>query len=251
LLAAASLHFRETDAVALHYRHVSNSVCRQIMQGESMSEIALNRARGFVCSTLDPVTGGKHCSIGGGPYDYIVTSTLASQAPPAVGRALGFSLASASSSALKHVPKYPSDSISYVSVGDGSVNNAHFLSALNLAKYAQHRRFKCPVVFGVSDNGKCISLRGYDWVDKFVAQSGVKYFVADVTNVLDVFSKSNEAITHSRRFKVPTLVLYKNLPRRFGHAATDRQAAYMPAEEIAREADNNPLLGIVPAHSIR
>ena len=48
--------------------------------------------------------------------------------------------------------------VSYVSVGDGSVNNAHFLSALNLAEYASHRNFYCPTVFGISDNNISISL---------------------------------------------------------------------------------------------
>ena len=48
--------------------------------------------------------------------------------------------------------------MSYVSVGDGSVNNAHFLAALNLAEYATHRNFYCPTVFGVSDNNISISL---------------------------------------------------------------------------------------------
>lgn len=42
-------------------------------------DIALDRARGHVVSILDPVTGGNHCAIGGGPYDFLVTSTLASQ----------------------------------------------------------------------------------------------------------------------------------------------------------------------------
>jgi TPP-dependent pyruvate/acetoin dehydrogenase alpha subunit len=37
------------------------------------------------------------------------------------------------------------------------------------------------------------------------------------------------------------VLLFENLPRRFGHAATDRQAAYMTAEEITSSADNDPL----------
>lgn len=105
-------------------------------------------------SSLDPVTGGRHCCLGGSEYDFVVTSTLASQAPPAVGRALGSQLA-----AHINVPSpFPSDSVSYVSVGDGSVNNAHFLSATNLADYVKYRSFRCPVVFGISDNNICISL---------------------------------------------------------------------------------------------
>ena len=36
--------------------------------------------------------GGGKC-LGGGPFDFYVTSTLASQTPPAVGRAMGIKLA--------------------------------------------------------------------------------------------------------------------------------------------------------------
>lgn len=118
--------------------------------GKSISEVGLSRARGFVCSSLDPITGGKHCAIGGSSYDYIVSSTLASQAPPAVGRALGIALSNKlllpdsnlKGSDGKKRPAFPPDAISYVSFGDGSVNNAHFLTALNLAKYSQHRGVK-------------------------------------------------------------------------------------------------------------
>ena len=181
----------------MHYRHVATSVARQLLKGESISNIALARARGYTCSSLDPITGGKHCAIGGSTYDYIVTSTLASQATPAVGRALAVALSnillsartsndclpspslfcSSSSQRLESeselgldlnsasksfapipsivqdniyfsrekspaIIKFPKDSVSYVSFGDGSVNNSHFLSALNLAKYSQHRGIK-------------------------------------------------------------------------------------------------------------
>jgi len=106
----------------------------------------LDRARGHVVSTRDPVTGGHHCAIGGGPFDFLVTSTLASQAPPAVGRALGVGLAHS----LRVPSVFPRDSVSFVSVGDGSVNHSHYLSALNLADYTNFRGFKCPIVFAVS-----------------------------------------------------------------------------------------------------
>lgn len=201
LLGAVALNLRATDSTALHYRHVATSVTRQLLIGKKVSEIATARARGYTCSSLDPVTGGKHCAIGGSSYDYLVTSTLASQATPAVGRALAVALSnillstrrnvsctnlsstiSSSSSSLSSTnvhlesglrlnfhssrsnsfpitnverdsantqpsevhfkTKFPKDSISYVSFGDGSVNNSHFLSALNLAKYSQHRGIK-------------------------------------------------------------------------------------------------------------
>jgi 2-oxoisovalerate dehydrogenase E1 component len=136
----------------------------------------------------------------------------------------------------------PSDAVSYVSMGDGSVNNSHFLSALNMAKYASHRKMKCPVIFGISDNGKCISLKGHGYIDDFVRKSGIESFIADGTDVCDVFSKSKRAVDFSRTLYKPSLLLFKNLPRRFGHAATDRQIAYMSADEIASEADKNPLM---------
>ena len=79
-----------------------------------------------------------------------MSSTLASQAPPAVGRALGIALSNKLLSPDRNLdggdgnrrPAFPPDAISYVSFGDGSVNNAHFLTALNLAKYSQHRGVK-------------------------------------------------------------------------------------------------------------
>ena len=57
----------------------------------ALEQLLLERARGFVVSLRDGVTGGVHCSLGGGPRDFLVTSTLASQAPPALGRALATS----------------------------------------------------------------------------------------------------------------------------------------------------------------
>ena len=60
--------------------------------------------------------------------------------------------------------RFPADAVSYVSVGDGSVNNGHFLTAINLAEYAKFRRFKCPTLFAITDNNICISLKGNGWL---------------------------------------------------------------------------------------
>ena len=92
LLGAVGAHFELGDAVALHYRHVTTSIVRQMQEGKSLEEIILARARGYAVSVHDPVTGGRHCALGGSKNDFLVTSTLASQAPPAVGRALGGSV---------------------------------------------------------------------------------------------------------------------------------------------------------------
>ena len=138
LLSTVGLSLAPTDASALHYRHVGTAVMRQLLAGKTIEEIALDRARGYTVSTLDPVTGGRHCAIGGSTYDFLVTSTLSSQCCPAVGRAQGIALAHA----LKAPSPFPKDAVSYVSLGDGSANNGHFLSALNLAEYSAFHRIK-------------------------------------------------------------------------------------------------------------
>ncbi len=86
LVGATGLVLRETDSACLHYRHLTTLIARHLKAGKSLDDILLDRARGYVVSSLDPVTGGHHCSLGGGKFDFLNTSTLASQAPPAVGR---------------------------------------------------------------------------------------------------------------------------------------------------------------------
>lgn len=46
------------DSVALHYRHLSVSILRQLRLGRKLEDVILDRARGHVVSKFDPVTGG-------------------------------------------------------------------------------------------------------------------------------------------------------------------------------------------------
>eukprot|EP00931_Biecheleriopsis_adriatica_P021941 TRINITY_DN14214_c1_g1_i2.p1 TRINITY_DN14214_c1_g1~~TRINITY_DN14214_c1_g1_i2.p1 ORF type:complete len:783 (-),score=164.15 TRINITY_DN14214_c1_g1_i2:115-2442(-) len=237
-LAALALALKPQDPLALHYRHLSTQVARQLGAGRSMESILLDRARGYTCSAQDPVTGGVHCSLGGGATDFIVTSTLASQAPAAVGRALGSQLA-----AVEGIDgPFGSGCVSVVSLGDGSVNNAHFLSAANLAEYAAHRGFKCPVLFVVSNNDICISLRSYGWLPRFLEQRlGMPCFEADGNDLGAVYRATARATAQVRRSKRPALLTVSNIKRQFGHAASDRQDAYLSAEEIQEAANHSPL----------
>ena len=159
------LTLRPTDPAALHYRHVATLVARQLQRGSALERVLLDRARGHTISTQDPVTGGVHCSLGDNPlYDFLVTSTLASQGPQAVGRAV----------AIEHLDgdhkPWPTDAISYVSCGDGSINNSEWLSAVNAAELIAHRRRACPVLFCISDNGLSISLKTHGWSEHWVQQ---------------------------------------------------------------------------------
>ena len=237
-LGAAGLALAPTDGSALHYRHLATQLARQLAVGdESLESMILARARGYCVSASDPVTGGAHCALGGGPHDYIVTSTLASQAPAAVGRALAPSFLRGAAR------RAAGDAIQYVSLGDGSVNNAHFLAAANLAEYAAHRGTACGVVFAISDNDRCISLRGHGWLREFVKQrlGGAAAFFADGTDAHEVYAATSKAEAYARSRSAPAVVVFETLPRRFGHAATDRQSAYLSAEEIAAAAARDPL----------
>eukprot|EP01060_Flectonema_neradi_P024694 TRINITY_DN3358_c3_g1_i1.p1 TRINITY_DN3358_c3_g1~~TRINITY_DN3358_c3_g1_i1.p1 ORF type:complete len:811 (+),score=186.16 TRINITY_DN3358_c3_g1_i1:62-2434(+) len=227
-----------TDGMALHYRHTAAAIARQLKSGKPLEDILLDRARGHVVSKYDPVTGGNHCAIGGTEYDFVVSSTLASQAPQAVGRALGASLAHQ----LKVPSKLSPNAVSFVSIGDGSVNHAQYLASLNLAEYASFRNFNCPTVFCVSDNGIAISYKGHDWLQKrFLSKILMEQHSANGCDIFDVYATTRRAVESARKKKKPVFLLYKNLPRRFGHAATDRQAAYLTPQEIESVAEKNPL----------
>lgn len=243
LLGTMALSLKPQDATALHYRHVALSVNRQTMyDNRTLKDIALDRARGFAVSSLDPVTGGRHCSIGGNPQrEFLVTSTLASQVPPAVGRALAIPLSQKILPSDERV--FERDSLSIVSVGDGSISNAHFLAGLNLARYAAHSKIKCPAVFIISDNNICISLKGTGYVHHFVTQLEASMTVekANGQDVIDIFEKSQKVFDYARKTSRPAVLYIHSLPRRFGHAATDRQFAYYSAADIQNQTDQDPL----------
>lgn len=55
MLSSAGYAFdTNVDAMALHYRHLSVSVVRQLRLGRRLEEICLDRARGYCVSRLDP-----------------------------------------------------------------------------------------------------------------------------------------------------------------------------------------------------
>lgn len=142
------------------------------------------------------------------------------------------------------------------------MHNAHFLSAFNLARHARFRRNKCPVVFGVSDNGISISYPTDGYADFLFSRTsstdpnlksqkdrdGIPVFKANGCDMFDVYDKTLQATQYSRKNSAPSLILYQELVRRFGHAATDRQHAYLDADTIDRMADSDVVAsGIVQA----
>jgi len=109
---------------------------------------------------------------------------------------------------------FHSRAVHFVSIGDGSSSNGHFLSSLNLANYAQHRSFKCPVVFGISDNQLSISLKNYGYLDALLKSTNLKTFRCDGNDINDVYTATKNAADYSRKNMRPSIVVYGGLRRR-------------------------------------
>lgn len=71
----------------------------------------------------------------------------------------------------------------------------------------------------------------------------MKRFLVDGSDVIDIYSKTKEATEYCRKYGRPALVLIRGLVRRFGHAATDRQTAYLTTDQINIAANTNHLAG--------
>jgi pyruvate/2-oxoglutarate/acetoin dehydrogenase E1 component/TPP-dependent pyruvate/acetoin dehydrogenase alpha subunit len=251
LLSSAALSLQPEDSMALHYRHSGISIARQLNGANSsnstLEEILLARARGYTVSRNDPVTGGVHCSIGGGENDFIVTSTLASQCPGAVGRALGYALARKQQLKLDNHNNAYSESksrpVSFCTLGDGSIHNHHFTSSWTLARHAKHLNIKCPLVFGISDNGLSISYQTQNFSGAWFRGDGddplMDVYQVDGQDLWHVYSQTKQAVEQARKYQTPVLILYQNMVRRFGHAATDRQSAYLSAQQIQLNQDTD------------
>ena len=68
---------------------------------------------------------------------------------------------------------------------------------------------------------------------------------ANGTDMLDVYDKTIQATEYSRKKAAPSLLLYKDITRRFGHAATDRQHAYLSEGEVLNMAESDVISAAV------
>lgn len=68
---------------------------------------------------------------------------------------------------------------------------------------------------------------------------------ANGTDMLDVYDKTFQATEYSRKKAAPSLLLYKDITRRFGHAATDRQHAYLSENEVISMAESDVISAAV------
>jgi TPP-dependent pyruvate/acetoin dehydrogenase alpha subunit len=103
--------------------------------------------------------------------------------------------------------------------------------------------YQCPIVFCITDNGMSISLRDNGWIHQLYNRFNMPKFVASAHDFTDIYDKSKQAIDHARQLGRPALLVVTGLSRRFGHAATDRQIAYMSTDEIRMKESTNDFYG--------
>jgi len=140
------------------------------------------------------------------------------------------------------IQKDNSNSVVYVSSGDGTTSQGDFHEALNWAS-----REKAPVVFHVENNGYAISVplseqtsgesiysitSGYEHLDRYTI---------DGTNYFESVLAFNKAIDRARKGKGPTVIESK-VVRLLPHSSSDDHRKYRTKEEIDKDKLKDPII---------
>ena len=132
------------------------------------------------------------------------------------------------------------DAVSISYVGEGGTSQGDFHEAMNFASV--HR---LPVIFFVENNNYAISVPlNLQMAVRDVAVRAAGYdmpgVVVDGQDVLAVYKVTHEAADRARAGEGPSLIEAKT--HRFtSHSSDDDQRVYREADEIAQEADNDPI----------
>ncbi|MEE9451620.1 MAG: thiamine pyrophosphate-dependent enzyme [Gammaproteobacteria bacterium] len=230
--------FPYTDLAFLHYRSGALFIQRtkQLAHLDPVKDILLS----LVASSKDPIAAGRHKVFGSVELNVPPqTSTIASQAPKAIGAAL--SLPRAHELNVKH--NLAADGVVLCSIGDASLNHASMQAALNAAQWIARDRYPLPLIFICEDNGFGISVpTPPDWVEASVRnRPGIKYIQADGLNLADIYQAAKQAETVARGQKKPVF-LHSRCVRLLGHASSDLENQYLSTESIAAHELDDPLL---------
>ena len=178
----------------------------------------------------DPSSGGRQTpgNFGSRRRGVIIgSSTVGPQIPKAAGIGL----------ALKWKGE---GGVCFVSFGEGATSQGDFHEGLNFA--ALHR---CPVIFFCENNGWAISVpQKLQVAGPGVAQRAAAYGMPGVCvsgdDFFAVYEAVLEAAEQARAGKGPTLIEARVL-RLQSHSTDDDQRAYRDANELAAEAERDPL----------
>ena len=193
-----------------------------------------------VGSSADPASGGRQMPCHWGDNErHVVTQSSAtgSQCIPAVGCAeaaryiAGRDLEGASAHG---------DEVTYVSLGEGATSQGEFWESLNSAC-----RLHLPVLYLIADNGYAISVRAEDQSPAPISEMvrGFRGLAVTKFDGRDYFTSRTEgarAIARVRAGEGPGLI-HAKVTRPYSHSAADTQSKYRPQEELADEAEHDPI----------
>ena len=195
-----------------------------------------------VGSADDPSSSGRQMPSHWGFADKNVvtqSSATGTQCLPAVGCAE----AARYISRRPHLPgcEAHGDELTYVSLGEGATSEGEFWESLNTAA-----TLHLPVLFLVADNGFAISVPSSDQSPAPVSELVRGFRGLEVTRFdgRDYFAARRNgarAVAHVRAGVGPVLV-HATVTRPYSHSAADTQSKYRSPEELADEAEHDPIL---------
>ncbi|MGH9103073.1 MAG: alpha-ketoacid dehydrogenase subunit alpha/beta, partial [Acidimicrobiales bacterium] len=194
-----------------------------------------------VGSAEDPASGGRQMPCHWGYKDlHVVTqsSPTGSQCLPAVGCA-------EASRYISRRPQLPGceargDELTYVSLGEGATSGGEFWESLNTAC-----TLALPILYVVADNGYAISVPSSDQAPAPVSElvAGFRGLAVDSFDGTDYFETRRvgaAAIERVRAGEGPRL-LHAVVTRPYSHSSADTQSKYRTIEDLADEADHDPI----------
>jgi 2-oxoisovalerate dehydrogenase E1 component len=194
-----------------------------------------------VGSADDPASGGRQMPCHWGHRaKHIVTqsSPTGSQCIPAVGCA----------EATRYIQgrtlpgtEAHGDELTYVSLGEGATSEGEFWESLNTAC-----RLHLPILYVIADNGYAISVRAEDQSPAPISEMvrGFRGLAITKLDGRDYFASRHfgaRAIARVRAAEGPGLI-HARVTRPYSHSAADTQSKYRPQEELADEAEHDPIL---------
>jgi len=194
-----------------------------------------------VGAATDPASGGRQMPCHWGHREkHVVTqsSPTGSQCIPAVGCAEATRYAQGRD--LPGVDAH-GDEITYVSLGEGACMEGEFWESLNTAC-----RLHLPVLYVVPDNGYAISVRTEDQSPAPISEMvrgfrGLAVTKLDGRDYFQVRHFGARAVARVRAGEGPGLI-HAKVTRPYSHSAADTQTKYRSPEELADEAEHDPIL---------
>lgn len=233
---AFARHLTEHDPKMPYYRDRTLLLC----SGMTPEQMFLQTCG----AATDPASGGRQMPSHWGYRRAGViaqSSPTGSQCIPGTGLAEGIVLATELGLTLDD--PWQSDSVVYVSIGDGTTAEGEVEEALRQAV-----RSHAPVIFLVEDDKYAIStpctwsIPGGDAARlyKHYEEFGMRVMRCDGTQPEEADTAVAEAVDYARARKGPVL-LHALVTRPMSHSSTDTQDHYRTGEDIADEMGRDPL----------